>query len=750
MKTATNTLGNTRAFSLPELLAVVAAMAIILTVAVTAAFNSRGELKKSKLEQDVSRINDAIQIYRSSGGSLEGIETAQDAITELKKAASATGQRQVVGLRGSMIDKRLQAVSDEDGAFQDRAIWKEADQKFVIEQARTGVIEFVLNEELGAVNYADAERRTKLLYNPGNGWVWDSGEAGYGGYTGPSELPVVSAPTLGASVGTGSANMSKLGAPIISPDTGYHPLAMFPLEVTITKQPTDPADAKIFYSTEPGVWGVYGGPFVVEPGTTVVAYSSNLDPAWEDSPEASALYETDPEALEIDVYTPKSPITYMEAGGPLEPGNYTPPTVVDPIVVTLPGGWEIPDVYEDSQQFQFYWTLDGSDPRTSNTRIKGISFSNGYKNNNGHGNNYSGIDISNPQWEEQLLRDGWTQAEIDEFKQQVGDDEMKPHDRIEYTINEWDGASLLPVRVVAQSKNNKMFTNSFVLSSNITIDKTKLRRPKIVYSDDAVRGDLVEISLEVDYGDMPVGARIYYTTDGTEPGVDEYGNPTNGTLYTGPFDPLLGSDQYDGEVMILARVYPPEDYPEWFESSYSSSSLFLVEAWNISGVATGWFQDENGQLSRFRSDSESGSYFEWSGAGGETEVTFDSVSNREVFEIGQFTYTNGTGYVAGEMEAFDFTVQLDLGSEVSQFNYAINQYITYNTGTDLENADVIALDQTLAQESINLFGTDYGLNLVFGEATEGGMTLQNQFRVLEGQTSSATLYGNLVSLDSWW
>ncbi len=74
-----------------------------------------------------------------------------------------------------------------------------------------------------------------------------------------------------------------------------------------------------------------------------------------------------------------------------------------------------------------------------------------------------------------------------------------------------------------------------VHSANITVNRMALPAPTIGFNQDGTqRGDVVVISKVVDGGEMPVGARIYYTTDGTDPGDDGRGNPTTGTLYTGP------------------------------------------------------------------------------------------------------------------------------------------------------------------------------------------------------------------------
>ncbi len=174
------------------------------------------------------------------------------------------------------------------------------------------------------------------------------------------------------------------------------------------------------------------------------------------------------------------------------------------------------------------------------------------------------------------------------------------------------------MRVVAKSKNPSLVTNSYVISSNITIEKIALRSCEIVSSGDSARGDTVELSVDCDGGDMPVGARIYYTTDGTDPGDDGTGNPVQGTLYTGAFDPLVDADEYEGEALIVARVYPPEEYVGWFTVSPPNTTLYQVPTWDITGVATGWFY-QDGVLTNRLDDASSGSYFAWSDCSGDGE-----------------------------------------------------------------------------------------------------------------------------------
>ncbi len=246
------------AFSLVELLAVVATVAIIGSIAVAVINNSGSSIKESKLEQQVSSLNSSIEVFLASGGTLSGIDTAQGVLTELKR--SAANELQVVGMRGGSVDLRLQAIEESEAELRDRAIWRADLNKFIIAKSGTGVREFVLNEALAAVNYENVARDTPLVYNDANGWVWETRDFNFVASTGPSSLPTTDAPALGVGGGGGSANGSRLNPPVISPGSGSLALASFPLQVSISKHAADPEGTSLFVSTRPGTWTLYEGP----------------------------------------------------------------------------------------------------------------------------------------------------------------------------------------------------------------------------------------------------------------------------------------------------------------------------------------------------------------------------------------------------------------------------------------------------------------------------------------------------------
>ncbi|MGI9243954.1 MAG: type II secretion system protein, partial [Verrucomicrobiales bacterium] len=252
MENTLNTQQQRRGFSLIELLSVVAAIAVLGSLAVVAISNTNSTVKQTKLEQEVTSLNAAIEVFLSNGGSLDGIETAQGVITELKRAAA--NELEIVGLRGSVVDVRLQAVEEADGEPRERAIWNSGLSKFVISESASGVREFILNDELAEVDYSNVTRKTSLIYNDADGWVWDTNDFTFVSNTGPSSVPTTGGPAFNLDGQAGSANRSKLKSPLISPGSATLALADFPLEISMAKQEGDPYSTRIYYSIEPNVW----------------------------------------------------------------------------------------------------------------------------------------------------------------------------------------------------------------------------------------------------------------------------------------------------------------------------------------------------------------------------------------------------------------------------------------------------------------------------------------------------------------
>jgi hypothetical protein len=177
--------------------------------------------------------------------------------------------------------------------------------------------------------------------------------------------------------------------------------------------------------------------------------------------------------------------------------------------VKLLNGDAIPDLYESSSLFQVHWTTDDSDPLTSPTRTSGAGFSNSFVTQ-----------------EIPLALDIWPAGQLS-----------------------------MPVKVAAEAIDRDIFNDSPDHGATIAGEVLDLRAPII-----SIDRGKVDLNFVTTYGDMPEGAQIYYTTDGTVPGIDAEGKPTSGTAYTGSFF-------MEDDAVITARVFGPDEHSQWFAPS---------------------------------------------------------------------------------------------------------------------------------------------------------------------------------------
>ncbi len=288
------------------------------------------------------------------------------------------------------------------------------------------------------------------------------------------------------------------------------------LDVHLT-DPNPPGASEIWYSLNQGVWERYSTPIVVDPGSILDTQAVSVDPArWIDSDIASDEYLSAPVNLELAVWFDRPSFDYVALGGALEPGSYPSPALAPPGSLTLSNSGSIPNRYLNSGTFNVYWTLDGSDPASAPTPESGDVFSGGF-----------------------------------------------PGQQVALRLDEWVGDTLL-VRAYARSFDTSVAISSDEVSVALGRDRLTLRRPLIEISGVASSGFDVGLRLDTDRADMPLGARIYYTTDGSDPGVDERGEPVGGTLYQGGFKLRDGGE-------VNARVYPPLPYRDWFVASELST-----------------------------------------------------------------------------------------------------------------------------------------------------------------------------------
>lgn len=212
--------------------------------------------------------------------------------------------------------------------------------------------------------------------------------------------------------------------------------------------------------------------------------------------------------------------TYSDVGGPLLAGTNPPPAPVPAPQLIVSNPKEIQLSQQSSSFFKVKWSYDGVDPRTSPNALTSADFTNGF-----------------------------------------------PPQPISVAYSLWGSASSLPLKAVAKSQQTSVMVDSPLLTQTVTASLTTLRDP-LISETAAVNGvRQVQITPNINAGDCPPGTRIYYTTDGTDPGVitnaQGLDNPVSGQLYTGTIPvPSTGTN-----FLITARVYPPSALPQWFKAS---------------------------------------------------------------------------------------------------------------------------------------------------------------------------------------
>jgi prepilin-type N-terminal cleavage/methylation domain-containing protein len=171
------------AFSLVEVLAVIAAVAVISSLGYVAVTNTQQAAAASKLQQDVESLNRSVQIYLSSGGTTNGMTGADDGdpnhcdVLTVLKTAGATG---TIGTRGRVVDARITADWTNGGsATRLRARWVPSTDptvppRFVLEQSTSGIMEFPMDDRLAATA-ATTANRTGARVAGTDGWVWNRG-----------------------------------------------------------------------------------------------------------------------------------------------------------------------------------------------------------------------------------------------------------------------------------------------------------------------------------------------------------------------------------------------------------------------------------------------------------------------------------------------------------------------------------------------------------------------------------------------
>jgi prepilin-type N-terminal cleavage/methylation domain-containing protein len=521
-----------KGLTLVELLVVVTVLGILAAMGFYTAQGVVKSSRETKLTADVATLNKAIRTYEAAGGKMDGVTDAQVVINRLKTKLTGDAKRQnASAIRDTLVDPGMKAnmlngTPSQDGS---RAVWNTATRSFVVynDNGNQGIGSFSIDSELAKVDYGDdTDRKTANNLALTKNWVWDD--------TAPtvetrSRTLITRQGTVTEPTTTGGGTLLVLDAPTFSRLGGRQSLTNFPITNLTLTNPNVGIPSEIFYSIDSGEYIAYEGtPIVVDAGQVVRAMVYSLKPdRYSDSQESTQTYLTDAVPLQASLAFSKPGYNYFEMGGtPASTANVmTPPS--GNLLLTTPSV-NIPARYQASTYFNAVWTKDNTDPLAAgNTVITGPAFSNGY-----------------------------------------------PGTGIQVPLSLGDFTSVtngtLVVKYALKSTNSNILVSSQTTSVNVNQVKLPLTAPNIV----AVGRDTT-ITTPQSLATLPVGYRIYYTTDGQDPG-DSNGEPLRGTLYTTTFQPpgVLGTT-----VKVIARVYPPTTAKAWFTPSLSKSEdIRLLQA----------------------------------------------------------------------------------------------------------------------------------------------------------------------------
>lgn len=287
---------STGAFSLPELVTVVAVLSITGALGIGVASRVRDAARDVKLENDVAAINAAARAYMANGGSLPSSLTPAEVLERLKTQVTGDDAVQLVGHRGPFMDQRVQG-RPLSGMGKARAVWNGQLGRFELRTSGTGFEEFYLDQAAGAAAPKTESRSTVFKFAKLMGWVWDFDGAQNSAPAVPAPAETsTSVPIRPTFTPPANASAQRLAPPTFSIPGGMHPYEKFPLPLILTN-PNPAGTSSIMVSLNNGPWQAYDGKPIELPknalniGVNAYCMSSQPD-SWLDSDSRGELYQT--------------------------------------------------------------------------------------------------------------------------------------------------------------------------------------------------------------------------------------------------------------------------------------------------------------------------------------------------------------------------------------------------------------------------------------------------------------------------
>ncbi len=248
------------------------------------------------------------------------------------------------------------------------------------------------------------------------------------------------------------------------------------------------------------------------------------------------------------------------------------------------------------------------------------------------------------------------------------------------------------------------------------------------------------------------------------------------TDYTVPFK--LDRNDYPSGSLVQARAMPLTPF---YTSSTTTLRTLGAEAPAVTGGAVGSFSSPTGEANMVTNIGSGGSsdYFAWGRDAwtsaemksfgknlsnapvlskswlNYTSTSFNSVKAGERFQIGSLDYFNGTIAGGSGADKITFTAELDFkmngvaASTSLDFDFElVNVLNKLNPKDPWADADFVKLSNPIASQILTFQGMDFRFQLEFGETTADGISLFDEFHVLEGRSAATRLYGTLIEVAS--
>ncbi|MCB1079794.1 MAG: type II secretion system protein, partial [Verrucomicrobiae bacterium] len=210
-----------RAFSLVEVLAAVATIGVVATIAYVAVGDISKSSREQKLASDADTLNRALQVYLANGGSVGEASSPAEVISRLKSATGEDTAFRLPGLTSQLVDPRLSVRMQSGKEIQStdlRVVWNADTQEFEVGRSgQGGVKEFILDDTVAENAPTTAERTATMLYSKDSDWIWDYQDrnppSASAGPTVVSVTPEVTSPSVPPSAVPGPP-ASPVGPPL--------------------------------------------------------------------------------------------------------------------------------------------------------------------------------------------------------------------------------------------------------------------------------------------------------------------------------------------------------------------------------------------------------------------------------------------------------------------------------------------------------------------------------------------------------